>query len=207
MKITIDTREQTPWHFDRSVAEATVGTLRTGDYAITGDTGFAVERKSMDDFLSTISKGWSRFQREIYRAKERGFGLPIVVEGMFSDVLFHMEKYNSAVARYLRSGNRDPELDQIIKSIKDLEEKLVELGKAFELRYHCVVPPQHDHDKLTPAFVLKRIGELYAMGASVFFAERAEYAVAAGYAMLHGRNELLKDDDDDVRRKEDKRQD
>lgn len=153
MKITIDTREQTPWHFDPCLAEVTVGTLRVGDYAITGDTGFAIERKSFDDFLGTISKGWARFQREIYRAKERGFTLPVVVEGRFEDVLFHLD------------GHGD------------------------------VVPPQHDHFKLTPAFVLKRIGELQQIGASVFFAECAQYAVAIAYAMLHERWELLKDDD------------
>ena len=153
MMITIDTREKCPWHFDPCLAEVTVGTLRVGDYAITGDTGFAIERKSFDDFLGTISKGWARFQREIYRAKERGFTLPVVVEGRLEDVLFHLD------------GHGD------------------------------VVPPQHDHFKLTPAFVLKRIGELQQIGASVFFAECAQYAVAVAYAMLHERWELLKDDD------------
>lgn len=153
--ITIDTREQTPFHFDEHLVKATIGTLKVGDYAITGDTGFAVERKNFDDFLGTISTGWARFQREIYRANERGFNLPIVVEGRLEDVLFHIDERSS------------------------------------------VVPPAHDHFKLTPSFVLKRIGELYQIGASVFFAERPEYAVAIAYSMLHERWEVIQDDDAD----------
>lgn len=67
LSITIDTREQRPWSWLPSEASIEVATLATGDYAITGDDGFAIERKSLDDFLGTISSGWKRFEREIYR--------------------------------------------------------------------------------------------------------------------------------------------
>ena len=67
LRIIIDTREQRPWAFDLEDADCRVDTLRTGDYAIEGDELFAIERKSLDDFLSTISTGWERFQREIVR--------------------------------------------------------------------------------------------------------------------------------------------
>lgn len=86
--IVIDTREQTPFHFDPYLAQVERGTLRTGDYALKGDDGFAVERKSFDDFLSTISSGWERFKREIGRAKSSGFVLPIVIEGWVDDCLY-----------------------------------------------------------------------------------------------------------------------
>ena len=164
MKIIIDTREQTPWNFDGSLAEVAIGTLRVGDYALDGDTGFAIERKSLNDFLGTVSKGWARFQREIYRAKERGFTLPVIVEGRLEQVMFHLD----------------------------------ELGS--------VQPPDHNHPRLTPAFVLKRIGELQQIGASVFFAECPQYAAAVAFAMLHERWELLKDDNDAIRREENKRE-
>lgn len=91
MDITIDTREQTPFHFDGATVRR--GTLTTGDYAITGDKGFAVERKSFDDFLGTISTGWERFQREIARAKKQGYVLPIIVEGSISDCLWHEDTH------------------------------------------------------------------------------------------------------------------
>ena len=67
LPITIDTREQRPWSWLPSEAMISVETLRTGDYAITGDDGFAIERKSLDDFLGTISSGWARFERELWR--------------------------------------------------------------------------------------------------------------------------------------------
>lgn len=86
--ITIDTREQTPWHFSPDKANVTRGTLKTGDYAITDDDGFAVERKSFDDFLGTISSGWDRFSRELSRAREAGFTMPIIVEGWIDDCLY-----------------------------------------------------------------------------------------------------------------------
>jgi len=67
LPLTIDSREQRPWAWLPSEVEPTVATLRTGDYAITGDHGFAIERKSLDDFLGTISGGWDRFTREMWR--------------------------------------------------------------------------------------------------------------------------------------------
>lgn len=90
-EITIDTREQTPWAFDPSLVRTRRGTVRTGDYCVTGDGGFAVERKSLNDFLGTVSTGWDRFQREIYRAREAGFHLPVIVEARFSDILFSVQ--------------------------------------------------------------------------------------------------------------------
>ena len=67
LHIVIDTREQTPWHFHPEVATATRGTIKTGDYALLNDDGFAIERKSLNDFVGTIGKGWDRFCREIKR--------------------------------------------------------------------------------------------------------------------------------------------
>lgn len=149
--ITIDTREQTPLHFDECFVAATRGTLRTGDYAVTGDAGFAVERKSLDDFVGTVGKGWARFQREVYRAKDAGFpSFPIIVEARLTDLLFAVS----------------------------------EDGASIE-------PPPHDHDRMTPGFVLKRIGELHQFGACVEFADGPAEAAALVYAILHARHEAI----------------
>lgn len=153
LEIVIDTREQTPWHFDACFASVSIGTLRIGDYALRGDLGFAVERKSLDDFLGTIGSGWTRFTREIERAKAAGFVLPIIVEGRFEDCCF-----------------------------------------TFEPITDVPIPPQHNHPRITPAFVVKRIGELQHMGASVFFAENPSYAMAIAYSMLKERARVLKGD-------------
>lgn len=87
LHIIIDTREQRPWSFDPSRADVTVSTLRTGDYALAGDDGFAIERKSLDDFLGTISSGWDRFKRELHRMA----GWParvVIVEADFAQCCF-----------------------------------------------------------------------------------------------------------------------
>ena len=85
--VIIDTREQTPWAFDVRHCITSVGTLHTGDYALAGDDGFAIERKSLDDFLGTISTGWERFLREVDRME----GWPakvVIVEADFERCCF-----------------------------------------------------------------------------------------------------------------------
>lgn len=87
LKIIIDTREKRPWAFGSEYADTRVETLRTGDYAIDGDELFAIERKSLDDFLSTISTGWERFQREIDRM-EVFVAKVVIVESDFESCCF-----------------------------------------------------------------------------------------------------------------------
>ena len=153
-EITIDRREQRPWSFSPEVAKVHLGTVRTGDYCVTGDRGFAVERKSLNDFLGTISTGWDRFQREINRASVAGFHLPVIVEARFSDILFAVSAQGE------------------------------------------ITPPQHDHPKLTPGFVLKRIGEMEMLGASARFADGPTEAAMLAAALLFQRYQELHSDDE-----------
>ena len=78
LNIIIDTREQQPWAFGPDV-DCSIGTLRTGDYAIQGDDHFAIERKSLDDFLGTIGSGWERFKRELDRMDKAEFIAKIII--------------------------------------------------------------------------------------------------------------------------------
>ena len=87
LHIIIDTREQRPWSFEPHLVHSTVGTLKTGDYAIAGDDGFAIERKGLDDFVGTISTGWDRFCREIERMKDWPAKV-VIVEGTFEQCCF-----------------------------------------------------------------------------------------------------------------------
>lgn len=85
-RVVIDTREQLPWSFPPDV-DCVRGALPTADYALEGDTLFGIERKSLNDFLGTISTGWDRFLREIkrmdgWRAKV------VIVEGDFESCCF-----------------------------------------------------------------------------------------------------------------------
>lgn len=91
MKIIIDTREQRPWSFPPEAAETAIGTLRAGDYALAGDN-WAVERKSLPDFVGTVVREWERFQRELARLPAPRV---VIVEGTLSDILAH--EYESSV--------------------------------------------------------------------------------------------------------------
>lgn len=86
LSIIIDTREQTPFAFPEEAATTRRGTLAAGDYALEGDTNFSIERKSLNDFLGTISSGWDRFCRELERMKAYPARV-IVVEGTMLNVL------------------------------------------------------------------------------------------------------------------------
>ena len=93
LHIIVDTREQRAWSYPESLARTTRGTLACADYRLAGDTGFAIERKSLDDFIGTITSGWDRFERELDRMDDAKFPAKIIlVEGTVSDIL--REDYN-----------------------------------------------------------------------------------------------------------------
>ena len=150
MKITIDTREQRPWSFPPFI-EIEIGTLRTGDYAISGDSGFAIERKSADDFAGTISTGWHRFVRELNRMDEAQFAAKvIIVESDFETF-------------------------------------------CYRTRQGEILPPNHEHTRITPQFVMKRIAQLTMRGVSVLFAGNAELGSAIALRLFYEREEMIKD--------------
>lgn len=107
--IIIDTREQTPWLFP-SEYPIVRKAMKLADYSILGfETRFAIERKSREDFISSIRpyntrdpetqqlirsekgkairelrQGWGRFEREIVAL--RYFQFPcIIIECPFDD--------------------------------------------------------------------------------------------------------------------------
>ena len=55
LRIIIDTREQTPWPFGPGSVDAEVGTLKTGNYALAGDSHFGIELKNFNEFSSTTT--------------------------------------------------------------------------------------------------------------------------------------------------------
>ncbi len=86
LRVVVDTREQAPWGFPEDV-ECVRRKLDAGDYALEGDAGFSIERKSLNDFLGTISSGWDRFCREVNRMHDYRARL-VVVEGDFTACTF-----------------------------------------------------------------------------------------------------------------------
>jgi len=85
--IIVDTREQEPYSFDPRLAGAVRRALPAGDYSIEGLEGIvAVERKTLDDFVSTVIHSRSRFREEL--RKLGGYRAAcVVVEAGLQDVL------------------------------------------------------------------------------------------------------------------------
>ena len=86
--VVVDTREKAPLQFsDRVVAVR--DTLPTGDYSIRGaERELAVERKSLDDFVSSVLHERPRFKRELARLRAYRAAC-IVVEASLADILGH----------------------------------------------------------------------------------------------------------------------
>ncbi len=88
MKLIIDTREQLSYRpfFEGLGLECVNRTLKTGDYSVEGyENSFAVERKSLNDFLSSITQNRARFARELERAKRFGC-FAVIIEADYFDI-------------------------------------------------------------------------------------------------------------------------
>lgn len=87
--IVIDTREQEPYSFDPRLTGAVRRALPAGDYSVEGlEERVAVERKTLDDFVSTVIHSRARFRKELRKLA----GYPaacVVVEAGVLDVLLH----------------------------------------------------------------------------------------------------------------------
>jgi len=85
--VIIDTREQEPYSFDPRLATAVRRALPAGDYSVDGlEACVAVERKTLDDFVSTVIHSRARFREEL--RKLAGYRAAcVVVEAGLIDVL------------------------------------------------------------------------------------------------------------------------
>ena len=94
--IRVDTREQTPLVFDPERAETVSGTVPVFDYALDGDQErFAVERKSLEDFVGSMigSAAFDRERQKLVKARAAGMApLVYVVEAKFAE-LFRASTY------------------------------------------------------------------------------------------------------------------
>jgi ERCC4-type nuclease len=83
----VDTREQEPYVFDAPNATVIRRALPAGDYSVAGlEELVAVERKTLDDFVSTVIHSRARFRRELRRLS--GYRTAcVVVEANLSEIL------------------------------------------------------------------------------------------------------------------------
>lgn len=92
-ELIVDTREQVTLKFPIPTEKSK---LNCGDYGLkNGDVGVYIERKSMNDFISTLSdrqvrgfdSNFDRFGRELTRADECGAYIVMIVEGTIETAL------------------------------------------------------------------------------------------------------------------------
>jgi len=108
--IYVDTREQSWLKFDTKFE---IKTLPVGDYSCSNDAKCFIERKSLSDFISTLSvKNFDRFKNEIDRAKKSGAYLIVIVEEKLSNALSfqylpHISKKIKATPEYIFHNTRE----------------------------------------------------------------------------------------------------
>jgi len=87
LPITVDTREQEPYSFPSEYATVTVATVKLGDYAVTDDDGWAVERKGVGDLISSfVGKGEIKKLEKMRAAFDPDWPLVYVIDGPKSKV-------------------------------------------------------------------------------------------------------------------------
>ncbi|MEN6521136.1 MAG: ERCC4 domain-containing protein [Armatimonadota bacterium] len=85
--VVVDTREKEPYAFDPARVEVVRRAIPAGDYSLSGlESSFAIERKSLEDFVGTVIRGRERFRRELLKLRECDFAC-VVIEGSLMDVL------------------------------------------------------------------------------------------------------------------------
>lgn len=87
VEVIVDTREQTPW--DLSPLKMTTGTLEVGDYSLSclPKHELAIERKSLEDFISCCAGERERYERQLLRLRGCRYGL-VVVECSWNQLEF-----------------------------------------------------------------------------------------------------------------------
>ena len=82
--IVIDSRESQPIKFD---IKYRIDKLDFGDYYFSGNSNVYFERKSLGDFLSTLTQGLERFTKELERANNAGIYLVMIIENTLQEAL------------------------------------------------------------------------------------------------------------------------
>jgi len=90
IKLRIDTREQKPLTFNKSMFdEITVQCNPVADYwcEVNGEeVPIVFERKGLGDLFGTLTSGHDRFKREIGKAAEFGLTIIVLIEGTMREV-------------------------------------------------------------------------------------------------------------------------
>lgn len=111
-EIIVDTREQKPLKFPSKIKINNEG-LKFGDYALSTnlENSICIERKSLSDFIGTMSQGFERFCRELVKAQDKNCKVLMVVEKNINESLsFNYLKecrYTKATSEFIFSRLRE----------------------------------------------------------------------------------------------------
>jgi ERCC4-type nuclease len=87
--VVIDTREQEAYGFDPGEVTSVRRALPAGDYSLDGhEAAVAIERKSLEDFVTSAIRDRERFGRELRALSGYDLGC-VVVEATVEDILAH----------------------------------------------------------------------------------------------------------------------
>ena len=128
--VYVDTREQKPLKFHRNIE---IKKLDFGDYSFSSKTGSCncyIERKSLSDFIGTMSGGYERFCKEIERAKEANANLVILVESKLSSAIhFNHQFKRGSKERVFKKVRATP--DFIFHNVRKLIQKYPDIQFLF----------------------------------------------------------------------------
>jgi len=189
-----DTREQDPLDFKGLNCNVEVGTVSVFDYCLVGDGGFAIERKSLPDFVGSITGRKKIQDREFAKIRkarkqfDKGVPLIYVVETPLTGLL--PERMCSCV--HIRASKRCPNCHgkatawcDCLKLRPDL--KCEFCGGSGVLGYN------YDRRRIGSPFVFHQVTEMiYTKNVNVIFADTRQIAACMIEAILRRRFEWLK---------------
>jgi ERCC4-type nuclease len=83
LTIVVDSREQYPYLFESH--KTIVQGLPIGDYGLLNFSDIAIERKSVDDLIGSLTKGRDRFEKELQKGSQIPY-FALVIEASLSDL-------------------------------------------------------------------------------------------------------------------------
>jgi ERCC4-type nuclease len=149
--VVVDTREQEPYTFDPRSVTVIRRALPAGDYSIEGhEDSVAVERKTLEDFVTTVIRSRKRFKRELQRLS--GYAAAcVVVEADLSDILG---------GRYRSGANPNAVLGAVLSIVVDFDipvffcsdrQAACRFVEGYLLRFHRKGPTRWENEpKTTP---------------------------------------------------------
>ena len=163
LDIVIDTDEKQPWQWPSDLVHTTRHALKVYDYALADDPLFAIERKSLGDFASSIGRdeGWANMLDRIDRMNGAG-------------------KYK---------GN--PKYPPMLCCPMIVEATREKMWERYGDDGRLAAAAQGRGDKITAQFLGKRAAMLHFLGVPVYFAGPPHVAACVAYTFLRQRYRQL----------------